>query len=197
MFGLQTTQTNEQFSDPRTAVNAVVFVCKIGAFPLEVFLRWGFGSRYIGMQAIAAFLLIPLWGGSWEGHDASALGWFFLGYCIMVIVARSDVIRRAMRGEITHSYYSGTPRLLAVVPAMSEVAIKRWLEPAVALMLAWYAGLFSPPLGSLLTFSTVCLFVLVNINEFWARTQVLNLNDRVVEQEILMGRFRASRGRGF
>ncbi|MBL9081602.1 MAG: hypothetical protein JNK76_07335 [Planctomycetales bacterium] len=176
-------------------LHAALFVCRGFATSLEVFLHRGLGSRYLGLQAAAVLVLVPLFGCAWEGHDLTALLLFLPAYLVMCLVARGDMLRRRLRGEHCHTQYSGWPRLLKPGARMTELGCKQFCEP----LLAFAAGfvvyqLNERPFGGYLMFSAVCLAISTNVDVALDRLRAENMNDAVIEQELLAERFRRMRG---
>lgn len=174
---------------------AALFVCRGFAVSLEVFLHRGLGSRYLGLQAAAVLVLVPLFGCAWEGHDLTALLLFLPAYLLMCLVARADMFRRRRRGEHCHTQYSGWPRLLKPGARMTELSCKQYVEPLLALAAGFVLHqLGERPLGAYVMFSAVCLAISTNVDVAIDRLRAENMNDAVIEQELLAERFRRLRG---
>ncbi|MEM7398088.1 MAG: hypothetical protein AAF354_04015, partial [Pseudomonadota bacterium] len=56
--------------------------CQVLEASVAVFLRRRFGRRYLGGQAAAVLLLVPLWSLGWQEHDPTPL-WWFLGLYLL------------------------------------------------------------------------------------------------------------------
>jgi hypothetical protein len=188
----QQSQANQSPFDVRSALGWAVVISRIGAVSVEVFLRKGFGARYIGLQALLALLAIPLWGSCFHGDDISQLTIFLESYFVMVVVARIGVGYRLWRGDAIHSYYNGAPRLGRLFPWLSEATLKRFIEPGLVLVLGKFIHETNHPLGSYLLFAAGCLASSAWITDFAMRKRTRDLRDAIIEQQIVMGQFRGS-----
>lgn len=175
--------------------NAALFVCRAYATSLEVFLHRGLGSQYLGLQAAAVLILVPLFGCAWEGHDLTVLLLFIPAYLVMCIIARIDMFRRWRRGEYCHTQYSGWPRLMTAKATMTELACKQYVEPLLVFALGYCVlQMGERPFGGYLMFSAVCLAISTNIDVVVDRMRAAKMNDAVIEQELVAERFRKMRG---
>jgi len=182
----------------RTGFNVVAFVARSFAMICEVFMHFGFGSRYLGLHAMAGMLLIPLWAVFWPGRDPSLLLFFWFAYLLALGAARAGIIRSIRRGDKIHSRYNGTPTLLRKRPHLNEVAVKRIVEPIVAMVGGIVlAGLVDPVLGSFLIAAGIGLLIDSNLTEAVQQARAQDTFDAMLEQEQLAHRVRRIRGDGF
>jgi hypothetical protein len=172
-----------------------LFVCRIWAMSLEVFLHRDLGERYLGWNAAAVWVLVPLYLLGWQGYDCRPMVLFLPVYLAVCLAARAGMARRRLRGEQCHSMYTGWPRFLGPKAKISELRMKQVWEPAVTMLLGWAVrDEFNAPLGTYLMIGGVCLFISVSTSTAVERMQALDLSDAVLEQEMVAERFREMRG---
>ncbi len=164
-------------------VNLLVFVVRMGAVSVEVFLRRRFGARYVGLQGAAAAMMILLSGCLWPGKDLRPLIGFLGAYLFMCLCVRIDALRRQARGDSEHSRYNGWPRLLRWSAANREQAIKLVVEPIFVALIATLIFQRNQPLGAYLLFAAACLFLSGWIDAMWDRHRAMNLRDAIFEQQ--------------
>jgi len=180
----------ESFQDVRTGIGWVTFISRIGAVTVEVFLHSRFGERYIGMEAAAALVLIPVFGLFWPDSDLLPLMQFLGVYLFMCLLARIGMTARRLRGDREHSRYTGFPHLLRLFRLLPEEAVKRFVEPFFVMCAGVVSYDFNEPLGGYLMFAAVCLFISTNLDDMWTRTRALDISDAVMEQQVTAQRFR-------
>jgi len=193
-------QQQQQFSGPSHAatMNALGFVARTWATSIEVFFHKRVGDRYLGLNAAAVLLLIPIYSLFWQGYDLRPLMWFLMVYLGAVVIARLGVVTRKRGGVRIHSFYSGYPRFMNGRSKLSEVQWKKCVEPFVSAFFG--AGLYvqgERPLGAYLMIAGACLFISVAIAELQFQQRATAMNDQVIEQEYVAERFREMRGNGF
>jgi hypothetical protein len=179
----------EPFQDLRTGLNWIAFISRTGAVTVEVFLHSRFGERYIAMEAVAALVLIPVFGLFWPDSDVLPLMQFMGVYLFMCLMARIGVTARRLRGNGEHSRYTGYPHLVRMF-GLPEVAVKRFVEPIVVAFAGAVANPLNEPLGGYLMFAAVCLFISTNLDDMWTRTRAIDVHDAVIEQQMAARRFR-------
>lgn len=193
-------QQQQQSSGPSHAatMNALGFVARAWATSIEVLFHKRVGDRYLGLNAAAVLLLIPIYSLFWQGYDLRPLMWFLVVYLGAVVVARLGVVARKRNGVRIHSFYSGYPRFMNDRTKFSEVQFKKCLEPIVSAVFG--AGLYvqgEQPLGAYLMIAGACLFITVSMAELQFNQRAMALNDQVIEQEYVAERFREMRGGQF
>ena len=172
-----------------------LFVVRTWATSLEVFLHRDLGERYLGWNAAAVLLLVPLYLLGWERYDPGPMLLFLGAYLFFCFIARMGMVRRRMRGESCHSMYTGWPRFLGPKAKISEIRMKQFVEPPITFLVGWMVrGEFNAPLGTYLMIGAVCLVISVNASETISRMRTLDMNDAVIEQEQTAERFRIMRG---
>ncbi len=194
MSGNQQQQVNTSGSE---AFAGARFAIEAWAISVEVFLRTGFGARYIGAKGAVVLLMAPMSLLFFQDQDPRPLLWFLVAYLVMVVIARIDSLRRRSRGDTTHSFYSGWPRLMKIFPRCSEVTVKKYVEPLFVGIVGVAIGNHNVPLAMYLLMAAICLFVSVFSSEEVLRRRVAEMNDAVNEQEIIAERFREIRGETF
>jgi hypothetical protein len=176
-------QQSQPLPDRAAILGWLLLISRIGAVTVEVFLHKGFGRRYIGLQALLAFVLIPLWSSFWPEHDMRAQIIFMEAYFAMLVIARMGVICNWFRGTQPHSYYSGTPHLCRLLPKLSENTVKKFVEPGVLLLVGLIVSDVSEPFGKYLMFAGICLFLSIAIGDAWIQKRAMDARDALIEQQ--------------
>lgn len=180
----------------RTMVGWLVFVSSALAVSVEVFLHRNrtFGERYIGLQAAAVFLVVPIYSLFWEGHDlvplTAFLGMFFL-MCLAVRVCVT--LRRRGQGPREHSRYTGSPRFMRLLPWVREETVKGIVEPVFVFLCGALLMEVNQPLGSYLMLASAGLLVWVRFNVTYGQARAMDMYDAYLEQRQLAERFRDMR----
>jgi hypothetical protein len=131
----QAPQTQEKgvFQNADAAMNIFYWFCSMWAASVEVMLRHSFGQRYLGLQAAAVLLWIPLFISLWGHPSALPLLSYLLLYVVILVVHRVQGAVRWHRGVREHSYYSGRPHISKLVGRLDELPIKTFIEPGIVL----------------------------------------------------------------
>jgi hypothetical protein len=177
----------------RNGLSVGLFICRVLAVSVEVFLHKGMGERYLGLQAAAVLLLVPVYSLFWPGYDLRPLMLFLPAYLVMCFVARAGIAARLKRGEHCHSHYTGWPHGIKPGTKCSELTAKRVVEPAIVMMAGFLLRQFNPPLGTYLMFAAAGLLISVSASDAEQRTRSLDINDAVIDQEQVADRFREMR----
>lgn len=164
--------------------NLFVFVIRMGAVTLEVFLHRRFGARHLGAQAAVVVPFVLVFGSFWPENDPRPL-WLFLGaYLFMFLCGRLGVFCRQLRGDCEHSRYSGWPRCLRPsATGKNELLVKQFYEPLVVAFAAALVVEWNPPLGAYLLFASACLYFSGWINRMWETHRAMDLRDAIFEQQ--------------
>jgi len=170
------------------------FVLQTWAMSVEVFLHRRFGSRYNPLPAAAVLLLVPLYCAAWQGQDVRPMWQFLEAYVSACFIARINIVCRHWRGDRIHTRYSGEPRLCLLLPRMSEIRIKQFLEPLVVFLVGVGMCKYSQLLGGYLIVAALCLFCSVAQTEAYYRRRATDIYDSVIEQQSIAERFRNLRG---
>jgi hypothetical protein len=179
-------QPSSSSPDMQSVLGWVVFISRIGAASVEVFLHWGFGQRYFGVQALLVLLLVPLWSSCWPQHDMRPMMTFLGAYAAMLLLARAGTLCRWFRGTLPHSYYSGAPWIGYLVPWLPEHVVKRFVEPAALFAVGLHVADVDEPLGKYLVFAAGCLLVSASLSHLWLRQRSLDVRDAMIEQQAVM-----------
>ena len=145
------------------------------------FLRTRFGSRYLGTNAALGLATIFFFILCWPHDDPRPLLYFLVWYVGMCAFHRIHGIARARRGDVEHSLYSGTPRLLRFFPCFGELTVKRFIDPAVVLFAGWVTTHFSEPLGCYFILSAVGMFLQASVAQAFTRVLTQNSIDSMIE----------------
>jgi hypothetical protein len=192
---MQQDQRPESGSRPNSGGDWPATLIEAMALSAAVFLRRGFGDRYIGLQGAIAAGIILFCAASCRDSDSVPLFIFFWAYLCMCGGARAEVVRRRSQGlSISHSRYNGWPRLMRFFPGWKEMTVKRFVEPLVAFAAAILAYLVNRPLGLYLFFAAWSLFVTSHLIELRDRKLALDMHDAVIEAQQRAERFRSMRG---
>lgn len=185
------------FDDAKTGLAWLTFLVRVLATSVEPFLHGRFGVDYLGMQALAVFLLIPLYAACWEGYDIAPLFYFLGAYVVMCAVARFGTFVRDHRNDHEHSRYGGYPRIMLIFPRLKEIAVKRGLEPALVFLVGTLTLAYNQPLGCYLILAAFGLFSSVHLSISYERQRAQDLFDAMIDQRHLTERFREMRGDRF
>lgn len=187
--------TQRQGMGERMRANAAWFglLCQVLEASVVVFTRSRFGRRYFGMQAAAVIPLVLLYSLFWRDRDPTPLMVFLGLYLVAWGIARAGIVRRGLRGDREHSYYSGAPSILrwpVFRRWLSERRAKLSVEPL--LIAAWGVGLMpvSEPLGCYLMLAAFGSAMSMRIACAYERTRLADMQDQYIEQRQLAERFR-------
>jgi hypothetical protein len=183
----------QQQSQMRNGAAWIAFISQTLAASVEVFLHTRFGRRYLGIQALAALVAIPIYSLFWQGQNLDAVWLFFWLYLLGCLLAKADVARRESRGDVEHSYYSGRPLLMPLFRHIGEADTKRVWEPALVVLGGAILRVQEPPLGTYLMLAGIGLGISEGMKHAIRRNRVTDMNDAMVEQRNLMERFRGMR----
>lgn len=168
------------------------------AVSVVIFLRRGFGARYLGAQGAMVLLIVPMFMIFFsQQHDPWPLCWFLGAYLLMWVCARIGAARRHSMGDSTHSYYSGWPRLMRIFRFLSESTVKQFVEPPLVALIGFWIGGHNLPLGTYWVVAAVCMAVGSLQDEMALRQRVTDMNDAVSEQQLIAEQFRKMRGDNF
>ncbi|MDX1968840.1 MAG: hypothetical protein SFV23_16820 [Planctomycetaceae bacterium] len=183
--------------DGRFALNIAAFIIRTWAISLEVFLRTGTGLRYPGPPGVAVFVLIPMYGCGWPGHDLWPLFLMLPAYLAMCIRLRiSNLWQRMHNRPMVHSWYNGFPCLCRLMPFLSEGTAKRLVEPFLVFVTGAACAIWNAPFGCYLIGASVCLLISHSLGEEIQRQQALDMHDAMIQQRQVADRFRQLRNRG-
>ena len=179
------------------AGNLLFLLINAWALTVQVFLRKGFGSRYIGIQAFFGLAILLTYILFCDVHNGAPVAWFILAYSGMAATQRLAAGCRSLNGDTTHSRYSGWPVILGSQARVSEATVKQYVEPMLVFTIALAVGPFNPPMGYYLFIAGFCLMLSAYESEYRVRLRTMEMNDAVMEQQEIGGRFRELRRNNF
>jgi len=170
----------------------IILVIRSWALTLEVFLRRQLGSRHIGLEGPLAFLVLLFYATECPGYDLGPLGWFTLAFFGACVLHRFRPLSYFFTGQIDpiHTRYSGRPILWKFVPFLSELAVKRYVEPLFLFALAICLLPWNPPLGFYVLVGSGCLLLTVSMDVGVLQHRVQSMQDMLVEQQVVADEFR-------
>ena len=178
----------------RQNANLAVLLMQTLATSIQVFIRGGFGARYLGLNAAAVLVIVPLFFTFKRVTDFREIGFYLAGYVVLCCLHRQGIKLRLKRGEVWHSYYDGEPLLKRFFPRLkcSEITFKRWIEPFLVLGagLLWAKG--NEPIGTYLMLCAASMAYLAHASIVVEQNRLHDLNDSVIDQRTLAERFRDS-----
>jgi len=181
-------------SDQAPWIILMLFVLAIRAWALtlEVFLRRQLGARYIGLEGPLAFLVLLFYAAECPGYDLGPLGGFTLAFFGACLLHRIRSLSYFFTGQVdpAHTRYSGRPVLMKLVPFLSELAVKRFVEPLFLSVLAICLIPWNPPLGMYVLIGSGCVFVTVSADICYFHNQVQTMQDMLVDQQAVADEFR-------
>lgn len=179
--------------------NLPLFVIRAWATSIEVFIRGGFGSRYLGLQAAGVLLLAPMYCMVKKVTDTDQLLWWLCLYLGMCFFHKQSCKVRQKRGDICHSYYDGVPVLRRFMPFLkcSDITFKRFIEPCVVVGLGALAVPGDEPFGMYVVIGGLCMGFLANACSVQEEVRLTDLNDSILDQQALAERLRQSRADRF
>lgn len=166
---------------------------------MEVFLRYNFGERYLGyIFPLLILALITL--GSMVPTALTTRGTFspataakytagfiynLFPILLLVMIALHKAVawrRKRLGGGVFHSYYEGTSYLEWIVPKpISQVFIRRWLEPIGLLIFSFIlVGIF-PQIGGWVFYGAISMFLLGQLQKRREKHYILNILDKQIE----------------
>ncbi|QOV92080.1 hypothetical protein [Humisphaera borealis] len=176
-------------------VNSLLLIASVFAFPSIVFLHRDLGSRYAGLQALLALVLIFVWPIVDPTGDPRPMLLFLAAFLIMCFVSRIGCFRNYRKGIRIHRYYHGTPRLMRYFPSLSELTVKRVVEPVVVSFVGLLLLPVSAMLGAFLVASAVGLAITISASELAAQERAEAMYDQLIEQSGISERFNRLRGK--
>jgi hypothetical protein len=184
-------QPERPMNQASDSLNWLLLFFQSVAVACELFLHKRHGRRWLGIQGVYGLMVILLFPLLWPREDAGPLVWFMGAYVGACVLARAGVLCRGVQSG-GHSFYSGTPRIMRVLPFLSEPIIKRLIEPMLVFSIGMLALSANKPLGSYLILAALGLFVSTNAAEMQMQARVQDFHDAIAEQREVDERFRQS-----
>lgn len=184
---------------PWQNANLPLFVIRTWATSIYVFIRGGFGSRFLGLQAAAVLLLAPLYASVKRVTDLDTMCFYLCMYLAMCFLHKQISRRRQRLNIPSHSFYDGFPCLRRFFPWVkcSEVTFKRFVEPVVVIALGIAMVPSDEPFGMYIVTGGLCMAFLASAYSVQEQARLDDLNDSILDQQALAERLRESRGDRF
>lgn len=186
------------------SMRTMMFASSVFTAPLHAMLRKDMGPRYMGVPALIALLLLPLWPGFFPGHDPRPMFWFWLVFVAACLCRRVAGLLKPneLNGDdeappLVHSYYSGWPRLSRLFPKWSEEKVKSTGEPLCIGLVGLVLLDGNEPLGSYLLWAAAAQCFSTNAILMRDKARLADMHDAYLEQTDTANRFRAMRGERF
>lgn len=182
-------QHTEQVEGSTLALAALVFIARSLSASIEVFLHYGQGVRYFGLQVLGPVAIIPAMSMLFPQDDPQPLFGFLAAYLVVCLLSRMAALINDWRGSREHSHYTGRPLLLLLLPRLNENSAKRIVEPLLVLLGGWAVLHWNRLLGTYLVSAGTGLLVSTALAEAYYQKRVMDLNDALQEQRDLADRF--------
>jgi hypothetical protein len=182
--------------DFRITANFAAGLAGVFAVMTEVFAHRWFGHRYLAGKAVAALLVIPVFGVLCFPYNSQfGLTLFWCFYLLALLKAQGEAKRLRAQGVAIHSRYNGWPKKLKVgASEAQERRVKSVEEPMVVAVMGTLVYLFfDQPLGGLLMVSGCSLAFTNTLCRIKTERQDDDMRDAMLEQEMMaerMERFR-------
>lgn len=170
-----------------------VFLFQVLEASVVVFLRRGFGSRFLGIHAAVVVPLVLVYTLLWEGHDVRPVLVFLACYLVAVGVARTGCLWRRWKGREEYSYYSGSPSVVrwpVFQGRLSERTAKAIVDPLLVAACGVAMLPASEPLGWYLVIAAGGAAASMQVAISYERTRVMDMRDAFIEQRNVAERFR-------
>lgn len=178
----------------RRDFNVAAFVAGGIAVTAEVFLRRRMGSRALGARPLVGLVALAIFSLLKPRVDPAPLQMFGVAAVAMCFVQSAASARRARRGERGHTRYNGEPWLALVLPRLSELTIKRTVEPLVLIGGGVAICHANELLGIWLILAGVAIAMTVRTEEYVERQRLMDLGDAMIEQRYRAERLRSMHG---
>ena len=175
----------------RAGANLLGFTANMLYWPVVVWTRSEFGSRYFGFASLFSLIAIPAFVEFFPEASPRPLMGFWWGYVVMLIIARLGILRRRAKGDRQHTLYSGYPRLCRLFPRLAESSAKAVVEPALVRGTGVAMLALAPGLGFYLIVAALAEGLSMQMALAGERVRFGELNDAMIEQQQLAARFHA------
>jgi len=185
--------------------NIMLNLVTLFSLPVQVLFRKNLGKRHLRVfhTSFLSFTIYVLWLGTltlapWMlGSKELILSWFFLLIVsLMASIHAVDIYLRPKRGVKLHSYYSGWPRLMDVMPHSVkrkfveweinlEIFTKMYLEPGLCFLLFWLIFPVDRMLAILLGIGGASLYIYGQYKASRDEDKLLDVIDGQIEAEML------------
>ena len=182
----------DMIQDTKNAINWLMFFVQIYSTAIEVFLHRDMGHRYLGFQALAVLLVVPLHTFFFQTRAPDDTAWFLLFYLICCFAQRCNQWDRRKSGVVIHSHYNGYPWLRGARSNVSEIAFKTWVEPLVMAFLGLLLRQSDAANGCFLMYCAFAMCVKNLVGQYLLHEELTDMRDNMLEQQHLADRFRQS-----
>jgi hypothetical protein len=169
-------------------IEIVASLCLFPALPVIIFLRKKPGYRFLSpvklLIIFALLLLLAGFSATAGGATVVILTLFAWAVFITGLVKRNLRWREIKRGVSWHSYSRGVSWLSYVLP-LSDSNVKRWVEPAIVLMIGFLLMFPFRWFGLYLIFAAFCLFAFEAYDYERSINQMLDTLDSLVDSEVM------------
>lgn len=183
-------QNGPELTDNQKSMNLFVTICHIYSTSVEVFMRRGFGERYLGAQAVFALFLIPLHMSFMQTEDPALIGYTMFCYVVACFCHRVVTQHRIRTGQREHSYYDGWPIALGRKTTINEQDWKAWGDPIIIVLVGVFFAFADRGFGSFFITAGVAMFIKNHLVHQLHSAKVMDLHDNMIEQKQLAARFR-------
>jgi hypothetical protein len=175
---------NPQGNDPfnaRTGINLLGLLANAHAITVTPFLRRGFGSEALGVNGVAALVLILLYAGVTNSPEMVSFLWAWLA---AVGCQRVYGFRQRANGEVVHSRYAGWPEV-GMRFAKTEKVARSVVEPLVCVVVGGCLWSLSEALGRFILLGSISLLVSRGLEQQVTRNRLRAMNDGQIEARYL------------
>lgn len=178
--------------DTEQGLSVLLRICRAFSFSIEIFLRKGFGPRYIESNALWSVLLIPCYCMLFEFRRCETMMLFYLCSFVMLFYHRIMRLKWFSRNRgYIHSYYNGRPRLLGKSYKGCEERFKHRVEPILVIMAGiWLLNCCEEPFTWFVTIAGFCMLIKGTVHSQAQKNEIANLRDAMIEQQLLAERLR-------
>jgi hypothetical protein len=177
---------------PTTLDQKINIVQNLTLFPAlisMIFLRRKLGYRFLDQMKIQIiFVLLLAYSGFSTISVGASAGAIMTLFAFAVLIAA--IIQRRLRwndikkGVSWHSYSRGVSWFNSFLP-LNETIVKRFIDPASALIAGGILFFLIRPLGFVILASATCLFIFETIDFQKQIDQMLDMLDSLVESEVV------------
>ena len=179
--------------DTKTGIHWALFFFQVYSTAIEVFIHHSIGHRYLGFQALAVLMVVPLHTLFFRTNDPSMTAVFLIFYLGACILQRCGQLSRRLKGVVVHSQYNGYPWLMTERAKVSETTVKTWYEPGLIALLGLMLRQSDHANGSFLMYCAFAMCVKNLVGQHLVHEELADMNDSLIEQQHMAERFRQSR----
>jgi hypothetical protein len=176
---------NEKEKEKDTdALGAAWGIVCVWAVSITTIIRRRSGRNYLGVRFPMAIALIGIY--ACATHE-QLMFWMISVFVLSAFFQRNQEISARKRGQVIHSYYSGTPVVVGILTKNEQIA-KAVIEPAMAMAFGmWAAAYWNEAVGKYFIIGSVMMFMVEAMGRIQARHEEDSMSDAMIE-----GQYRAS-----